>query len=58
MTSTEQRPQAGHVDDGEVRDRVALVTGGTSGIGAAISRRLAKQAAQIAAGYCGFDDRA
>src|SRR5439155_26470766 len=43
---------------GGVRGRVALVTGGTSGIGAAISRRLAGQGAHIAAGYWGFDERA
>ncbi len=36
---------------GLVQGRVALVTGGTRGIGAAIGRELASEGAQVAAGY-------
>jgi acetoacetyl-CoA reductase/3-oxoacyl-[acyl-carrier protein] reductase len=38
--------------------RVALVTGGSRGIGASISRSLASQGASVAAGYSGNQDRA
>jgi acetoacetyl-CoA reductase/3-oxoacyl-[acyl-carrier protein] reductase len=42
----------------KLKGRVAFVTGGTRGIGAAIGRSLASQSATVAAGYAGNDQAA
>ena len=53
-----QEPAAGRPIGDKLRGRVAFVTGGTRGIGAAISRSLAAQGAAVSAGYSGNDEAA
>ena len=58
MTTTPAAPPAAGTGPRALEGRVALVTGGTRGIGAAISRSLGGAGAVVAAGYTRNDDAA
>src|SRR3954453_23380747 len=58
MSVTEHKLHQSAPGGEKLKDRVAFVTGGTRGIGAAIGLSLAQQGATVAAGYGGNEENA
>jgi NAD(P)-dependent dehydrogenase (short-subunit alcohol dehydrogenase family) len=58
MATSALSEQLNVIGDEKLTERVALITGGTRGIGAAICRSLANQGAHVAAGYGRDKERA
>src|SRR2546423_14700817 len=59
MSATEsQAPQAAGTGPRKLEGRVAFVTGGTRGIGAAIARDLAAEGAEVAVGFSSNQEKA
>ena len=58
MATVQARERTSQVEAEKLKGRVAFVTGGTRGIGAAIGRSLAMQGATVAAGYSRNEEKA